>query len=85
MNVLTFEELKAILDECAGVDDPAGPDGSPLDTEFTDLGYDSLAVLETAAVVARRFGAALDDQAVSQARTPRQFLDLANAALAAVA
>jgi act minimal PKS acyl carrier protein len=81
MSRLTFDELKRILTECSGVDDPAGLGDETLDTAFTDLGYDSLALLETAAVVARRFGVELSDAAVTRAETPREFLDLANAAL----
>lgn len=82
MSQLTFDDLKQILVQCAGESGEAGSASlgtDVLDVPFTDLGYDSLALLETAAVIEQRFGVPLSDEDVSGAQTPRQFLDLVNA------
>jgi act minimal PKS acyl carrier protein len=78
---LTFHDLKLILVQCAGEDESVSLDGDVLDVPFADLGYDSLALLETAAVVEQRFGIPLREEEVSDAETPRQFLDLVNDAM----
>ncbi|MFE7194792.1 acyl carrier protein [Kitasatospora sp. NPDC057541] len=85
MSRLTFDDLRGILAECAGEDEQTRIDPEALDLPFTDLGYDSLALLETAAVIARRYGADLADEVVAAVETPRQLLDLVNSATAEAA
>jgi len=81
MSSLTFDELKLILFECAGQDDQAANlDPETIDTPFADLGYDSLAVLEAAAVAGRLHHVAIADDDVQAIRTPREFLDTVNGA-----
>lgn len=75
---VTVGDLKRILRESAGADEEVNLDGEILDTDFDALGYDSLALLETAARITREYGVTLDDEAVTSARTPRQFLKFAN-------
>lgn len=82
---LTFTELKRILVECAGAEEQSDLTEEALDALFTDLGYDSLAVLETAAEVGRRYGADLSDEDVAGADTPRAFLRLVNRTLSTAA
>ncbi|MEV4498043.1 acyl carrier protein [Micromonospora arborensis] len=82
MTTLELPVLRDILRECAGEDDAADLQGDILDVPFSDLGYDSLALLETASVIQRRFGARLADDAVTRAETPRALLDLTNETLA---
>jgi len=81
MSHLTFDELKQILIECAGQDDQATLDAEAIDTPFGDLGYDSLAVLEAAAVAGRRYGVAIADDDVQAVRTPRDLLATVNGSL----
>jgi len=81
MNLITLDELGRILAECAGESEDAAFDGDVLDTPFTDLGYDSLALLESASQVSRRFGVELSDDAVAGLTTPREFLDAVNGAV----
>jgi act minimal PKS acyl carrier protein len=71
-------DLTRILTEAAGSDglDIAGND--ILDQEFDDLGYDSLAMLETAARIEREFGVTLEDSTFSEALTPRDLIELVN-------
>jgi len=75
---VTMEDLKRILRESAGADENVDLDGEILDTDFDLLGYDSLALIETAARIAREYGVTLDDEAVISARTPRRFLKVVN-------
>ncbi|MFC8075122.1 phosphopantetheine-binding protein [Streptomyces sp. NPDC057307] len=77
MSTITTDDLKQILAECVGEDEDVDLDGS-LDTSFTDLGYDSLALLETAAALTQRFGVELSDDTVSRLETPRHLLDEVN-------
>ncbi|MYW65840.1 actinorhodin polyketide synthase [Streptomyces sp. SID8379] len=81
MAELTLDELKQILREGAGEDESVDLSGDVLDVPFIDLGYDSLALLETAGRIERTYGVTLVDDAVSEAETPRLLLDLINEAL----
>lgn len=81
MAELTLDELKQILREGAGEDESVDLSGDVLDVPFMTLGYDSLALLETAGRVERTYGVTLVDDAVSEAETPRLLLDLINEAL----
>jgi act minimal PKS acyl carrier protein len=78
---LTLDELKTIMRACAGEDEQIDLDGDILDTSFVNLGYDSLALLETAARIERAYGIKLDDDTVADARTPRAFIAVVNAAV----
>ncbi|WP_370949745.1 acyl carrier protein [Amycolatopsis sp. cg5] len=77
---LTLDSLKRILRDGAGADEAVDLDGDILDTEFDELGYDSLALLETVARITREYRIPLDDDAATSAKTPRELLALANAA-----
>lgn len=78
---LTGTDLLDLLTAAAGP-----PEDSPrelLDSDFDVLGYDSLARLETAALIQARFGVRMPDDVVTAARTPNELLTLTNDALAA--
>ncbi|MFE0043465.1 acyl carrier protein [Streptomyces albireticuli] len=75
---VTLDDLTRVLRECAGEDERVDLGGNILDVPFTDLGYDSVALLEAVARVERERGIELDDEAVGGARTPRLFLALIN-------
>jgi act minimal PKS acyl carrier protein len=78
MSQLTMDKLKQIMREGAGEDESISLDGDILDTAFADLGYDSLALLETVSRIGREFGVELDDEVVSEVETPRELIDLVN-------
>lgn len=80
MRDLTIEELARIMRTCAGVDESVSLDGDIYDVAFSDLGYDSLALMETTARVEREFGLSLPDETAA-AKTPRDFLNAVNAHL----
>ncbi|MCP3759034.1 acyl carrier protein [Streptomyces sp. TBY4] len=73
---MTLDDLRRILSESAGCED-SQLDGDILDTGFAELGYDSLALLETAAVIQRDYGVEIP----AQFATPRELLDSVNGAL----
>jgi len=75
----TSDDLKRILSEAAGGEAAAG---DILDTDFQDLGYDSLAMLEAVSRIERAFGVTLDDSAITEATTPRALIQLVNEHLA---
>ncbi|NUR00090.1 MAG: acyl carrier protein [Streptomyces sp.] len=83
MAQIHMDDLRRILVACAGEDDGIDLSGDILDTSFGDLGYDSLALMETAARIERDYGVALADDVIADAQTPRDLLDLVNRAVPA--
>lgn len=73
---MTIEDLRRILAECAGEDEPGDLHGDILDTPFAELGYDSLALMETATRIKHEFGVAISDEDIAVVETPRVLLDL---------
>ncbi|GGT26645.1 acyl carrier protein [Streptomyces chromofuscus] len=78
----TLDDLKRILLESAGADENVDLDGDILDTDFEELSYESLAILETCGRIERDYGISLDDGVVTEAKTPRALLEIVNAQLA---
>jgi act minimal PKS acyl carrier protein len=83
MSALTLDDLKALMQEAAGADETVDLDGDIADVAFTELGYDSLAMLETAAIISRRYGVVLTDDLLDGIDTPGALLAEVNSALAA--
>ncbi|WP_406399486.1 acyl carrier protein [Streptomyces uncialis] len=79
----TVDNLKSILREGAGADEAVDLDGDILDAEFDSLGYESLAMLETAGRIEREYGISLDEEIFADARTPRALIALVNEQLRA--
>jgi act minimal PKS acyl carrier protein len=79
----TVQDLKAVLRAAAGEEDATALDGDIQDAAFEDLGYDSVALLETAGRIEREFGIQLPDSFVTDARTPRVLVDAVNERLTA--
>ncbi|MFD4241953.1 acyl carrier protein [Streptomyces sp. NPDC058525] len=84
MRHLELTDLTRLLRECAGADEGVDMDGADvLDTLFLDLGYDSLALLQTTGLIEREYEITLDEEAIDEAETPRQYLALVNRVLSA--
>jgi act minimal PKS acyl carrier protein len=83
VSALTIEGLKEILNEAAGDDDSFKPGQDILDIPFLELGFDSLALLETVALIKRKHGVAVADDEMAYIETPRQLLDKVNGQIAA--
>lgn len=81
----TLEDLKRVLLAAAGLPEHGDLDGDILDLTFEDLGYDSIALLETVGHVERERGVSLDDSVVADAHTPRLFLEFVNGTVPAQA
>lgn len=77
----TVEDLKRILLQGAGADEGVDLDGDILDTDFEQLGYESLALLETGSRIEREYAVSLDEELLSEANTPRALIALVNGAL----
>lgn len=84
---MNIDDLRRILVECAGDDGTGSLDGDILDVAFADLGYDSLALMETASRIKQEFGVVILDEDIATVETPRVLLrivsDLASSPAAA--
>lgn len=75
---ISIDDLRGILVACAGGGDAEALQGDISDTSFEDLGYDSLALIETSATLERRYGVVLPDDRIVELRTPRELLGEVN-------
>ncbi|RVX44143.1 act minimal PKS acyl carrier protein [Nonomuraea polychroma] len=82
MQEFTLEDLKQTLRAIAGQDEQVDLDGDIHDTPLADLGYDSLALLELASHLEKRYSVAIPDDAVHEMETPRAAIAYINARLA---
>jgi minimal PKS acyl carrier protein len=78
MSVFTLDDLREIMRTSVGVDDEVDLAGEIADSEFADLGYDSLAVLELASQVQRRYSVAISDEAALELTTPTKIVNYVN-------
>jgi act minimal PKS acyl carrier protein len=82
MAVFTLDELRVLLRQCAGVDESVDLDGDISEISFDDLGYDSLALLNTTSRIERSYAIGLPDQVIEECTSPQLLLDAVNKALA---
>jgi minimal PKS acyl carrier protein len=78
MRQITLRELRAIMRECAGEDEFAQPLEHAADQPFDELGYDSLALLETHSRIKRDYGVELTEDEGASLKTPRELIDYIN-------
>jgi aromatase len=80
----TITDLERMLGSGAETTPEGRPafDGHVLDTDFSEIGYDSLALLELAGRIQREYGVPMPDDAHAQMTTPRQAIDFINSRLA---
>jgi act minimal PKS acyl carrier protein len=81
MSELTLERLRQAMRKSLGGGE-ASLDGDVLDEPFTDLGFDSLAVLDILAQIQQAHGLRVPDDATAEMTTPRILLDYVNLLLA---
>lgn len=76
MAEFSIADLTRLLRAWAGVDEDVDVDleGDIIDCTFDELGYDSLALLNTVDRINRELSIKLPDEALSEAKTPRQLL-----------
>jgi minimal PKS acyl carrier protein len=82
MTRFTVDQFIKILRESAGEDEPLQLSPAVLDVPFEDLGYDSLAVLNTVRRIEGDHAIELSDDILDTAPTPRALLDEVNYRLA---
>jgi act minimal PKS acyl carrier protein len=78
MEKVSLDDIKQIMRECAGEDEGVDLDGDIADRGFDELGYDSLAVLETASRIQRRFAITVPDDDIALFTTPAKLVDYVN-------
>jgi act minimal PKS acyl carrier protein len=83
MRQMTLHDLQDIMRECAGEDESAQSLEQAPDEDFIDLGYDSLALLETQARVKREYGVEFSEDDLADISTPREFVEFFNSLLLA--
>ncbi|ANY10847.1 acyl carrier protein [Pseudonocardia sp. HH130630-07] len=79
MSVLTLPELRELLIDAAGATDAGDTDGFG-DQAFDELGYDSLALMQSAAVLKRRHGVEIPEDVLGTLTTPNEMLAFVNSA-----
>ncbi|MBP2323143.1 act minimal PKS acyl carrier protein [Kibdelosporangium banguiense] len=84
MRECTLDDLRRILLDLGGLDDPAVLRGDIMDTGFIELGYDSLALLHLAVRIETEFGVEVSD-VISEFPTPRAAIGYLNRRLTGVA
>lgn len=82
---ITMDDVKRALVEGSGVSEGGDLDRDLTVKTFRDMGYDSLAVLETGLRLSRENNIEIDDEVFTDLETPAQLLDVVNSALAAAA
>jgi act minimal PKS acyl carrier protein len=80
MSTFTLDDLRDLLR--GGAEEGAVLDGDIANTRFDELGYDSLAVLEIAGEIQRRFGVVVPDDAVTEMPTPAKAVEFVNSLFA---
>lgn len=78
---MTITELRRILVECAGGEDIAELGGDIATVDFEQLGYDSLALIETASRIQRDFGVTIPEEQLIDVKTPQELVDIVNSQL----
>ncbi|WP_176929785.1 acyl carrier protein [Lentzea albidocapillata] len=84
MSEFTVTDLKGMLLVCAGTDDAVELGDGVNDKPFTELGYDSLALLELVGLVQRTYSVPMPDKAVDHMKTPGEAISYINSVLAGV-
>jgi act minimal PKS acyl carrier protein len=82
MQRMTVPALMEILDRAGGGAESLDLSTDVSEVDLEELGYESLAILETAGVIEREYGVTLDEAALFDARTPQGLVAVVNDALA---
>ncbi|MGC5020994.1 acyl carrier protein [Micromonospora sp. DT47] len=75
---MNIDDIRRLLRESAGVDESVDIDGDIGATDFSLLGYDSLAVLELAARIEQQYGVKIREEEVAELTTPDSIVDYVN-------
>lgn len=78
----SLDGLRTILRDCSGEPDNGDLDGDVGAITFEDLGYDSIAMLETLSRIEQELDVAMDDAPMDELTTPQALVDYVNGLLA---
>ena len=78
MSQLTLEELKVFLLRSVGDDESIDLSGDIASTALSDLGFDSLAVIDTTSQLEQHFKVKFTDDDASGITTAQDFIDIVN-------
>ncbi|MDQ7907414.1 phosphopantetheine-binding protein [Phytohabitans sp. ZYX-F-186] len=81
MTRLSLDELKGIMQSCAGADESVDLTPEAATMSFEELGYDSLAVIEMTTRLAQLFDIHIPDSETSTLDTPARLVDYVNGRL----
>ncbi|WP_306365001.1 acyl carrier protein [Nocardia sp. CC227C] len=76
--MMTIERLYELIVASAGESDSAWTGAECYDRTFEELGYDSLALIETMSRIEQEYGVSIPDEQVADLQTPRAVLSLVN-------
>ncbi|MEV5985402.1 acyl carrier protein [Streptomyces sp. NPDC052051] len=79
---MTFDDLKQVITTAVGDGLAEELEESRIAVAFTEIGYDSLAVLEIASQIQRQYGLKIPDEAIEEMDSPQAVLDYVNGRLA---
>lgn len=85
MPQFTLDQLRDLMRSCTDTDDVAGRldlDRDITATQFSDLDFDSLAVLELATRIQQDYDVPMPDEAIAEMTTPQAVLDYVNGQMA---
>jgi act minimal PKS acyl carrier protein len=78
MSTFNLDDLRVLMRESVGVEAGVDLDADITDIQFEELGYDSLALLELAIQVKRKYGVVIPDDEVVEMTTPRLAIQFIN-------
>ncbi|MEU4064925.1 acyl carrier protein [Streptomyces wedmorensis] len=78
---ITIGDLQTIMRQCAGEAEDALPLDQAPDSPFDELGYDSLALLETYSRIERDFGIELNEDEIGLINTAGELVEFVNSLL----
>lgn len=78
--MLTTDQLRAAMLSSVGDDESINLNGDYPARDFTELGFDSLALMETCAHLKREYGIIIPDEKLWDLTTPGQLLEWVNGA-----
>jgi minimal PKS acyl carrier protein len=82
MDRFTMDELRKTIDSCLGSDRTESLTDATADTDFDDLGYDSLSIYEFVTALQDNLHISITDEEIEGLRTPRVVIDFINRRLA---
>jgi act minimal PKS acyl carrier protein len=85
MSEFTLDDLREIMRISVGVEEGVDLDGPIAELEFTELGYDSLALAEVVSQVSRRYDVVIGEDEAFELTTPGAVVAVVNDRLARAA